>query len=238
MNVARAVQEFATALDGAMTPEELKRVIAGLIAPFGATAHAMGEYGNAYLGADPLFLLAWPPGWAESWRDLLHFSLDPVVINAVFAGHPFTWSEIRPRMRGPAADHIDKAREFGLNEAYIIPILRLRTLPGSFAMAGPKLDMTTDEKRLLEQCALLAYQKLESLKGRPGPSLRTRILSYREREVLHWIAAGKSIPAVAEILNVSGHTARDYVKSAMRKLNATTQAQAVAIGVRLGEILP
>jgi DNA-binding CsgD family transcriptional regulator len=63
-------------------------------------------------------------------------------------------------------------------------------------------------------------------------------LSYREREVLHWIAAGKSIPAVAEILNVSGHTARDYVKSAMRKLNATTQAQAVAIGVRLGEILP
>lgn len=68
-----------------------------------------------------------------------------------------------------------------------------------------------------------------------GPSAPTRgLLTPRERDVLHALADGLDVRAIAARLEISVHTTRGHVKKIMQKLDARTQLQAVLIGVRLG----
>ncbi len=57
-------------------------------------------------------------------------------------------------------------------------------------------------------------------------------LSRREREILGLLSDGLSTDEVAEKLSLSAHTVRTHVKNAMRKLDASTRAHAVAIALR------
>jgi DNA-binding NarL/FixJ family response regulator len=57
-------------------------------------------------------------------------------------------------------------------------------------------------------------------------------LSRREREILGLLSDGYSTDEVAEKLSLSAHTVRTHVKNAMRKLDASTRAHAVAIALR------
>jgi RNA polymerase sigma factor (sigma-70 family) len=65
-------------------------------------------------------------------------------------------------------------------------------------------------------------------------ALQTKLpmLSRREREILGLLSEGHSTEEVAEELSLSAHTVRTHVKNAMRKLEATTRAHAVAIALR------
>lgn len=57
-------------------------------------------------------------------------------------------------------------------------------------------------------------------------------LSRREREILGLLSDGRSTDDVASDLVLSAHTVRTHVKNAMRKLDASTRAHAVAIALR------
>jgi DNA-binding CsgD family transcriptional regulator len=61
-------------------------------------------------------------------------------------------------------------------------------------------------------------------------------LTPREREVLTWVAQGKSAQEVGEILNITKRTVDEHVNSATRKLGAKNRTHAVAIALRDGHI--
>lgn len=61
-----------------------------------------------------------------------------------------------------------------------------------------------------------------------------RGLSPREREVLALIALGYSNAEVGVILYVSGETIKSHVRHILRKLDATTRAEAVYRAIQLG----
>jgi len=240
MDIAGAAYDFKVALEGIPTTQEMGCAFATYLADLGVTAHAMGELANPHQPKSviaPIFSTCWPPEWAERWTAKNYICADPVVFGALGGVHAFYWHEVRPMQRGLGARIMDEGAEFGLRDGFCIPIHRPGTLPAAVSLAGERLEFSPMEKQLLELCAIQVFDKLEKLM-RPVPPAPARRLSDREREVLHWIAAGKSTPAIADILTLSEHTVRGYVKSAMRKLNVTTHAQAVAIGIRLGELLP
>lgn len=54
------------------------------------------------------------------------------------------------------------------------------------------------------------------------------VLSPRETSCLRWLALGKTAEDIALIEEISPHTVRHYLRDAMAKLHARTQAQAVA----------
>lgn len=54
------------------------------------------------------------------------------------------------------------------------------------------------------------------------------VLSPRETSCLRWVALGKTAEDIALIEGISPHTVRHYLRDAMAKLHARTQAQAVA----------
>ena len=57
-------------------------------------------------------------------------------------------------------------------------------------------------------------------------------LSPREREVLGWVAQGKSSREVGVLLGISSRTVNEHVTSAVRKLRANNRTHAVAIALR------
>lgn len=70
-------------------------------------------------------------------------------------------------------------------------------------------------------------------RDRSLPTLaRSSMLSRREREILGLLSRGLTTDEVADELNLSAHTVRTHVKNAMRKLEATTRAHAIAIAMR------
>jgi DNA-binding NarL/FixJ family response regulator len=62
-------------------------------------------------------------------------------------------------------------------------------------------------------------------------------LSPREAEILNLLAAGLANKEIAWQLKISEHTVKFHVASLFHKLNASTRAEAVAIGARQGLIL-
>jgi len=62
-------------------------------------------------------------------------------------------------------------------------------------------------------------------------------LTEREHEVLTLLSSGASNKVIAAKLHISDHTAKFHVGSILAKLDASTRAEAVTIGVRLGLIM-
>jgi DNA-binding NarL/FixJ family response regulator len=62
----------------------------------------------------------------------------------------------------------------------------------------------------------------------------TTELSTREREVLHLLVSGESVPSIAALLHISPSTAKTYVARIYDKLGARNRAEAVMAAVRLG----
>ncbi len=61
-------------------------------------------------------------------------------------------------------------------------------------------------------------------------------LSPREKEVLCWVKEGKTTPQMSSILSVSERTVKFHVRNILRKVRASTRAQAVAIALEEGLI--
>ena len=65
---------------------------------------------------------------------------------------------------------------------------------------------------------------------------RNQQLTEREREVLAWIAQGKSAWEIGAILCISKRTVDVHTQNAARKLGAVNRTQAVAIALSQGVI--
>jgi DNA-binding CsgD family transcriptional regulator len=75
------------------------------------------------------------------------------------------------------------------------------------------------------------------LNPRPSSMLASSmLLSRREREVLRWLAHGKSGPDTATILDISVCTVRMHIRNIMRKLTATNIPHAVTRGFQTGNL--
>ena len=74
------------------------------------------------------------------------------------------------------------------------------------------------------------WESIESPERKHATS--TGPLTEREREVLTWVAQGKSAWEIGEILHITKRTVDEHAASAYRKLGAVNRVQAVAIAIR------
>jgi DNA-binding NarL/FixJ family response regulator len=74
------------------------------------------------------------------------------------------------------------------------------------------------------------------LAGAPHPEVAR--LTEREREIVAWVATGRSNEEIADVLVVSPHTVRTHVGRAMIKLQARDRAQLVVFAIQSGLTVP
>jgi DNA-binding CsgD family transcriptional regulator len=111
----------------------------------------------------------------------------------------------------------------------VLPILLPNGLERTVVLRG-----TANVRPGRHLIALRAVRR-DQLAERSAPDAE---LTFREREVLTWLARGAAAPAIAEQVSLSPETVRTHTRNAMRKLGAHSRPHAIALAIQQGQIDP
>ena len=172
-----------------------------------------------------------PADWLACYSARNYIQDDPAVRHCRRTSQPFEWeaAPFDPVREPRAAEVVRRAKDCGLARGCMTPIPSASGSLGSVWIAGA-IELTPPTRAMLHLASLYAFDRLRALKS---PPCRAKAgLTTREREVLQWIANGKSALEIGEILAISKRTVDEHTQSALRKLGAANRAQAVAIALR------
>jgi LuxR family transcriptional regulator, quorum-sensing system regulator BjaR1 len=217
--------------EAASSKFELAEVLSASIARFGYHSYCITTAGATDRKfVDKCLLVSWPDGWRDHYIERGYQQHDPVAARLRAAVDPFRWSDVAIA-DGMSREVMSEAARFGMRMGYCIPVHGMNGYQAGISIAGDEVDDDRQACSAIEVIATYAYMRLNRLKT---PSRKS--LTGREREVVSWIAAGKSAWDTGGILNIAEDTVNKHIKSAMRKLDVHTRAQAVAESIRRGEI--
>jgi PAS domain S-box-containing protein len=92
-------------------------------------------------------------------------------------------------------------------------------------------------RRLVLVVALSVTGRGRGLRPASEPKGGGEPLTDREREVVRMVALGRTGPEIGAELQISHHTVRTHLRNSMRKVNARSRAQLVAIALGEGHAL-
>jgi LuxR family quorum sensing-dependent transcriptional regulator len=186
---------------------------------------------------DKVLLNGWPKGWFDQYRTSNFTLHDPVAIFLRTQTRAFKWSEVPVPETNRLARSVMtiSSTDYGMRHGFGVPIHGLNGYLAGMSFAGREVDDLKEANAAVQMIGLYAFNRLMNLKF---ASQNDRVLTDREREILNWIAAGKTTWDTGGILSIAEDTVNKHVASAMRKLNVHTRAQAVAESIRRGEIVP
>jgi len=185
--------------------------------------------------ADPYIRLTYPASWIKRYLQMGYADVDPVMREGFLRTLPFNWKDLKIRSEAEALFLAD-ALAHGIGpHGLSIPVLSKHGHRGLFTISSSRPEqewealLATNQSTLIQIANRLHHRIVAEVFGEDRPHLTTR-----ELECLRWIALGKAAGEIAIILNISPHTARDYLKSVHYKLDCVTSAQAVSKAVKLG----
>lgn len=229
-------QTFINRLHQARDKTELADAMSGFVRHWGIDKFT-------YLGfpppgsGEPVWITTYPPEWARHYEKSNYHLIDPVVRQMHAGVMPFFWNSIRRDRHTTAAQRrlFAEAADFHINSGFTVPIH-----DGKGGVAAVSLASAQNPKALMREMKthlnsihlatlylhVHARQKLESTIEIERPHL-----SPREVACLQWVALGKTMWDISEILGISRRTVVFHLENARYKLNAVTLPQAVAIAL-------
>jgi DNA-binding CsgD family transcriptional regulator len=179
--------------------------------------------------------------WKQHYMEHNLHHVDPTIHRSALSIAPVDWSRFERDTKFHQV--FRSAHDFGVaSQGITVPI---RGPYGDRGLLSVTANMPDADWRRLSRQVVGDLQRaavhLHDAVMRSGqllPPLARPILSSREREVLQWIAAGKSQQDVGDILSISTRTVEVHVRSAREKMGALTTVQAVGRAIGLGMIYP
>ena len=184
-----------------------------------------------------------PFSWTAEYRNNEYIRTDPVV-DAVRKSDDYclwdcTTSEASFGRLDPKV--LKQAKQAGLRHGITFP---LTSIDGEFAFvswatSNERLFSSRDFQDILPILNLIAeffHSRARGVLSNEARLTRTDTqpikLSPREREVLAWVAQGKSAWEIGAILTISQKTVELYINNAMKKLQAVNRTQAVVKAIQ------
>ncbi len=178
-----------------------------------------------------------PEAWLALYEDPDFRKYDPIPVATFEHGAMLFWKDALANLEGQpeVVAYAKLMSEHGIEHGFGVPLYGPHSRNGyaSFDFGRPA---TRDDKTAILRIRLLsqiAHQRvcvlLDREKDKP-------VLSNRETEVLHWMAAGKSATDIGTILDISAETVRTYTQRVYAKLNAADRIGAVVKALKLGLI--
>lgn len=180
-----------------------------------------------------------PQDYIDRYEEKNYVVRDPVVTELRNTVRPFAWSDVIERRDLRRADQriIEEAQEFDVNNGLIVPIVTLSGTLSVFSPCGRNPDLSPGARRAVELISLYSHEALKrTLLEKTRDNKAHTPLTPREKEVMRWIAAGKSDHEIASILSIAPGTVTVHVERAKRKLEAFRRTFAVVKAIRFGEI--
>jgi LuxR family quorum sensing-dependent transcriptional regulator len=188
---------------------------------------------------DGILLNNRPPEYTKRYFEKNYLAHDPAITELRKNLNPYTWSDIREgrKLNKTEKTILDEGGEFGFNDGFIIPIVTLSGSKSLFCPCGPEPDLTQRARAAVEIIGIYSHHALKrALLQMKQDTVAHTPLTPREREIMQWVAAGKTDDEIADILSVGATTVTSHVENAKKKLDAFRRTYAVVQAIRYGEI--
>lgn len=227
---------IAASLDEAEHLESLKNVLISAMEPYGFkgfTFAVVRRVKNVHLHAR--ILSTWPNAAQSTFEQEPLWGGDPVIMRSRTARRAFTWDLSIYDPERPGHQRIlDLRQSLGVTGGVCIPVHEAWHGRNVLYLTGSEFPRDSQTVLGLEMLTAHLSSRIHSL-GQPKNApealashvfLSDNELSPRERQVIGWIAFGKSSKDVASIMSISEHTVNDYIASIMAKLKASNRTEA------------
>jgi LuxR family quorum sensing-dependent transcriptional regulator len=230
--------DYVDAADTADTPEKVMELFSRCIAEVGYDAYVMLTLpDNKTVFERRVIVNGWNPEWSDIYvREKLQ-DHDPVAQHSIRTLEPYYWNEapLNPRDEKRSRQVMQRARDFGMRQGFCVPVHSETGLGAALSISGYMPDRSRAVRSALHLIALYTHNRVRVLLRPPAPQ-RPNLLSDREREVLRWVAAGKTNNETGIILSISERTVRFHLASISHKLDTVNRMTSVARAIALGEI--
>jgi len=181
----------------------------------------------------------YPEDWQAYYAENDCARIDPVLLAVPVRDYAFTWDELEKTSDYSRAQvrFMRLSEEAGLHNGVGVPFRsRHSTIAGVALASSLKTDATRPQLDLLNAFCTQFYVALKRLHARPNPNALPAALSAKEREILNWVAAGKTDDDIGAILNISRNTVDTHMRHIFHKLDATNRVTAVVKAISGGHI--
>ena len=179
-------------------------------------------------GTDGIVTYGFPDDWVCHYIGDHLEKVDPIPDLANATSYPFRWSEARhlSTLSRENLAYLDELEASGIGDGLAFCVFgpKLRNAYVGLGFENRNVPPTADdviEFQLVAQMAHLQFCKLSD--ERPQRRLQ---LTAREKEVLEWVARGKSNPVIGEIMNISPHTVDSMMRRICEKLGVADRTTA------------
>lgn len=201
-------------------------------------AHGSVEPGSAPNTGVQTFHHGFSPVAVEAYLNADFTRLDIVPRLSLAQGRPMRWSEA-----WATADTSEDERRFlalmqavELGDGFGLPCYGPQGRNAFVGIGGMAQDAPTDELSVREMHIMAQAAHLQLCALTLSDTTLDRALSAREKEILEWVARGKSNGVIAEILNISVGTVDTYLRRLYEKLGVSDRTSAAVRGIGMGLI--
>ncbi len=183
---------------------------------------------------DHVYLTNWPPEWFERYLKRGYADIDPAVA-LMRRAQSFRWDDMDAFVAMDDAGRrlMADAADYGLADGVTIGMLTSEGRSAGFSFAGDNLEIPRREMHRLSLIANYAFVRVLKI----GETARLApTLSARQRDILQWVAEGKTDWEIGAILNLSEHTVDKYMRGIKLAFGASNRVNLVARAMRLGVI--
>lgn len=220
----------------ATSPDALWQILLGYCHNQGATMvsyHAVDATGAATEIATDGF----PEDWVRTYVSENLLKIDPIPHLAARMAEPFRWSDVSTLLTlTPENERYVAALEaanLGDGLAFEVFGPGLQNAYVGVGFGVPKLALSRTDIFGLQCVAQACHTRYCALLTSLPPH---DPLSPREKDVLTWVARGKSNSVIAQILDLSPHTVDSYMRGIYKKLGTSDRTSAALRGVGHGLI--
>ncbi len=157
----------------------------------------------------------------------------PVTRRTTTAIHAFRWNDVQVA----DDDHMGRvvvnvAGEFGIRDGVVVPMQLRDGNKGCVFVSAPSAELRDPAQQWLTMIGMAFHSRLMHL-GAPAAGGE---LSAREREVLQWMAEGKSAEDVADILGISTATVMFHYRNVAVRFGTLNRTHTVVEALRRGSL--
>jgi DNA-binding CsgD family transcriptional regulator len=238
----RRIEDFAADIGNTRSFRRLSVICASHFRALGATM--MSYHHLPPLGAvdyHPTIMIAtygFPENWVARYVSEKYFDVDPIPRHARFVTEPFWWREAAsfPGLSKAEIAFLDYLTQAELGDGLAVPVFGPLARNGyvglGFGKSPPALSHH-DIIRIQWACQL-GHLRYCHLLGVDTTNADT--LSAREREVVDWVARGKSNAVIGEILGISTSTVDTHLRRVYSKLGVSDRVTAALRALSMGEL--
>ncbi|MBN4046664.1 autoinducer binding domain-containing protein, partial [bacterium AH-315-P15] len=187
------------------------------------------------IGPDVMRVGRFPKEWFQIYLEKKYEFYDPVT-KKLFSkdGRDVIWKDLHKMVqrRTKGWRILNECGEFGLRDGITFPLFGAHGYLAGATFAAPKFDTDPDFRSALNLIATYAHARFLYFHRQDRASNKVVEITPREREILQWVASGKSDWEIGEILCISEHTSQKHMENIKHKLGVGKRIQAVVEALR------